>query len=103
MLRLLAPKLGNGEVQVAVTGSAGLGVAKAADLEFVQEVLPPPAGWNASSPDADVVVELGGEDAKIIFFSGGLEERMRNGFLRRRDRRVHRPDGHPAERHRRTS
>ena len=76
MLRLLAPKLGNGEVQVAVTGSAGLGVAKAADLEFVQEVFATAGGVERFIPDADVVVELGGEDAKIIFFSGGLEERM---------------------------
>ena len=38
MLRLLSPRLSGQAVQVAVTGSAGLGVAKAADLEFVQEV-----------------------------------------------------------------
>ncbi len=76
MLRLLVPKLGNGEVQVAITGSAGLGVAKAADLEFVQEVFATAGGVERFIPDADVVVELGGEDAKIIFFTGGLEERM---------------------------
>ena len=74
MLRLLVPKLGNGEVQVAITGSAGLGVAKAADLEFVQEVFATAGGVERFIPDADVVVELGGEDAKIIFFTGGLEE-----------------------------
>ncbi len=63
-------------VQVAITGSAGLGVAKAAELEFVQEVFASAGAVERFVPDTDVVVELGGEDAKIIFFTGGLEERM---------------------------
>ena len=76
MLRLLEPKLEGQEVQVAITGSAGLGVAKAAGLEFVQEVFATAGAVERFIPDTDVVVELGGEDAKIIFFTGGLEERM---------------------------
>ncbi len=76
MLRLLEPQLRGQEVQVAVTGSAGLGVAKAADLEFVQEVFATAGAVERFIPDTDVVVELGGEDAKIIFLTGGLEERM---------------------------
>ncbi|MFQ9126286.1 MAG: hypothetical protein ACLR4Z_05155 [Butyricicoccaceae bacterium] len=51
-----------------------------------------------TSRQADVVIELGGEDAKIVFLTGQLEERM-NGLLRRRHRRVHRPDGGPARRY----
>ena len=76
MLRLLSPRLSGQAVQVAVTGSAGLGVAKAADLEFVQEVFATAGAVERFIPDIDVVVELGGEDAKIIFLTGGLEERM---------------------------
>ena len=76
MLAMLGPKLSGSEVQVAVTGSAGLGVAKAANLEFVQEVFATAGAVERFYPSTDVVVELGGEDAKIIFFTGGLEERM---------------------------
>ena len=60
----------------AITGSAGLGVAKASGLPFVQEVYATAAVVRDRIPDADAVIELGGEDAKIIFFGGGLEERM---------------------------
>lgn len=63
-------------VNVAITGSAGLGVAKAANLPFVQEVYATAAAVNRYIPGADAVIELGGEDAKIIFFRGSLEERM---------------------------
>ena len=63
-------------VRLMITGSAGLGVAKAADLEFVQEVYATAAAVNTYIPNTDAVIELGGEDAKIIFFGGALEERM---------------------------
>lgn len=66
-LRRLEPQLAGTQVQVAVTGSAGLGVAKAANLEFVQEVFATAGAVEKFLPDTDVVVELGGEDAKIIF------------------------------------
>lgn len=61
---------------VAISGSAGLGVAECADIDFVQEVFATYEAVRKLEPDADAVVELGGEDAKIIFLSGGLEERM---------------------------
>ena len=64
------------DVRLAVTGSAGLGVAKAAGLDFVQEVYATAAAVQTYIPDTDAVIELGGEDAKIIFFGGALEERM---------------------------
>jgi len=60
----------------AITGSAGLGVAKSSGLPFVQEVYATAAVVRERIPDADAVIELGGEDAKIIFFAGSLEERM---------------------------
>ena len=64
------------DVKLVITGSAGLGVAKAAGLDFVQEVYATAAAVNTYVPDTDAVIELGGEDAKIIFFGGALEERM---------------------------
>ena len=62
--------------RVAITGSAGVGVAKAAKIPFSQEVYATAAAVRRHIADADAVIELGGEDAKIIFFGGALEERM---------------------------
>ena len=64
------------KLHVAITGSAGLGVAKARNIPFVQEVYATRAAVNRFIPGTDAVIELGGEDAKIIFFRGSLEERM---------------------------
>ena len=75
-LRSIRDMLAGHKVKLVVTGSAGLGVAKAAGLDFVQEVYATAAAVNAYIPDTDAVIELGGEDAKIIFFGGALEERM---------------------------
>ncbi len=75
-LRSISDMLAGQDVRLVITGSAGLGVAKAAGLDFVQEVYATAAAVNAYIPDTDAVIELGGEDAKIIFFGGALEERM---------------------------
>ena len=61
---------------VSVSGSAGLGMANAAKLNFVQEVYSTAECVRCLAPNTDAVIELGGEDAKIIFFTGGLDERM---------------------------
>lgn len=61
---------------VAITGSAGFGVAKICGIDFVQEVFATAGAVEHFAPDTDAVVELGGEDAKIIFFGTTLEERM---------------------------
>lgn len=61
---------------LALTGSAGLGLAEKAGLPFVQEVAGTYLAVERFYPKSDVVVELGGEDAKIIFLTGGTEERM---------------------------
>jgi predicted CoA-substrate-specific enzyme activase len=61
---------------LCITGSAGLGIAEAAGLPFVQEVYAAYEAVERRFPDADVVIELGGEDAKIIFLTGGIEQRM---------------------------
>ena len=68
--------IGNADLRVAITGSAGLGVAKASGVDFVQEVFATRKCVGRFVPQADVVIELGGEDAKIVFLTGQLEERM---------------------------
>ena len=68
--------IGNADLRVAITGSAGLGVAKASGIDFVQEVFATRKCVGRFVPQADVVIELGGEDAKIVFLTGQLEERM---------------------------
>ena len=75
-LKSISGQLSGQRVKLVITGSAGLGVAKAAGLDFVQEVYATAASVNTYIPDTDAVIELGGEDAKIIFFGGALEERM---------------------------
>ena len=62
--------------QVAITGSAGLGIAKDCGLPFVQEVFSTVGAVKKRFPQTDVVIELGGEDAKIVFLQGSPEERM---------------------------
>ena len=66
------------EIHTAVTlsGSAALGLAQSADLPFVQEVYATGKIVERYAPDTGVVIELGGEDAKVIFFDGGMDERM---------------------------
>ena len=75
-LHSIQDKLAGKDVRLVITGSAGLGVAKAAGIDFVQEVYATAAAVDRYIPGTDAVIELGGEDAKIIFFGGALEERM---------------------------
>ncbi len=76
LLRMAGDLLRDQPFTVALSGSAGLGLAKAAGLPFIQEVFATGEVVKKLAPDTDAVIELGGEDAKIIFFTGGLEERM---------------------------
>lgn len=76
MVTEAAPLLQGRRFYAALSGSAGLGLARAADLPFVQEVFATGEVVEALEPDTDVVIELGGEDAKVIFFRGGMDERM---------------------------
>ena len=61
---------------VALSGSAGMGVANDCGIQFVQEVFATRVAANTFIPGTDVVIELGGEDAKILFLTNGLEVRM---------------------------
>jgi len=76
MIEAITGLLDGRSFTVAVSGSAGLGMANAAGLSFVQEVYATAECVRCLEPDTDAVIELGGEDAKIIFFKGGLDERM---------------------------
>ncbi len=76
LLEEIYPLVGDEPVAVALSGSAGLGLAEACDVPFVQEVFATGEVVKALEPDASAVIELGGEDAKIIFFEGGTDERM---------------------------
>ena len=64
------------EISIAITGSAGMGISKSTGLDFIQEVFATSSAVKQYYPQTDVVVELGGEDAKIIFLTGATEERM---------------------------
>ncbi|MGM8249671.1 acyl-CoA dehydratase activase-related protein [Clostridium perfringens] len=66
----------NKKFNIAITGSAGYGISKEYNLPFVQEVFATTLAIKRYYDDVDVAIELGGEDAKIIFLTGGFEERM---------------------------
>lgn len=76
ILKELKNKIGSKRFSVAISGSAGFGISKITNIDFVQEVFATAEAVKKLIPDTDAVIELGGEDAKIIFLSGGLEERM---------------------------
>ena len=61
---------------ITISGSAGMGLADAGGIPFVQEVYATRLAAGRLLPDTDVIIELGGEDAKILFLQGGLEVRM---------------------------
>lgn len=67
---------GDAPIHLAVTGSAGIGFAEAAHLPFIQEVVATQLAVEERFHDIDVVIELGGEDAKILFLTEGTEVRM---------------------------
>lgn len=75
-LNEIKEKVGMGPYHVSFTGSAGLGLSERAHLPFVQEVESAFLAIRKLFPEADAAIELGGEDAKIIFLTGGVEERM---------------------------
>ena len=63
-------------MSVAITGSGGLLLAQWLDLLFIQEVIASKTAVATFIPQTDVAIELGGEDAKIIYFDQGIEQRM---------------------------
>ncbi|MFV0343795.1 MAG: acyl-CoA dehydratase activase-related protein [Anaerocolumna sp.] len=71
--------LGDMEISPMITGSGGLTISKHLGIPFVQEVIAVSTSLQDYEPKTDVAIELGGEDAKIIYFTGGIEQRM-NGI-----------------------
>ena len=69
-------KLGNIEVAPTITGSGGLALAQVIGIPFEQEVVCVSEALTDYAPQTDVAIELGGEDAKIIYFTNGVEQRM---------------------------
>ena len=69
-------KHGDMNLPVAMTGSAGIALAETLGIPFVQEVVATSNAVRARYPDADCVIELGGEDAKITYLTGNVEQRM---------------------------
>ena len=68
--------IGDTPMRVSITGSGGMLLAKWLDLEFVQEVIASKRAVETLIPQTDCAIELGGEDAKIIYFDNGIEQRM---------------------------
>ena len=66
----------SGRAELAISGSAGMGMAESVGVPFVQEVFATRVAAGRLVPGTDVVIELGGEDAKILFLTGGMEVRM---------------------------
>ena len=76
VLKKAADVIGEAPFRVALSGSAGFGLSKAAGIEFIQEVYATSKAVPYFDPAIDVIIELGGEDAKILVLPGGVEERM---------------------------
>ena len=79
LLKKAKEKLGDITLSPMITGSGGLTLSKHLGVPFVQEVVAVSTALNDYAPQTDVAIELGGEDAKIIYFTNGIEQRM-NGI-----------------------
>ena len=77
LLRRVAEQyIPGGRARLAISGSAGMGMAEGVSIPFVQEVFATRVAANRLAPGTDCIIELGGEDAKILFLTNGLEVRM---------------------------
>lgn len=80
LLEKAIQQLGKITVSPIITGSGGLTLAKHLEIPFVQEVIAVSTSLQSYAPKTDVAIELGGEDAKIIYFEGGNVEQRMNGI-----------------------
>ena len=80
LLKEAHDQLGDLLVAPVITGSGGLTLAKHLDIPFVQEVISVASALEHYAPKTDVAIELGGEDAKIIYFENGNVEQRMNGI-----------------------
>ena len=80
LIRKAYEKTGDFDVCPMITGSGGLTLANHLEVPFVQEVIAVSTALSYYAPQTDVAIELGGEDAKIIYFEGGNVEQRMNGI-----------------------
>lgn len=80
LLNKAVNQLGDIQVSPVITGSGGLTLANHLEVPFVQEVIAVSTSLKKLAPKTDVAIELGGEDAKIIYFEGGNVEQRMNGI-----------------------
>ncbi len=80
LLQRAYEKLGNLTLHPMITGSGGLTLANHLEVPFTQEVIAVATSLKELAPKTDVAIELGGEDAKIIYFEGGNVEQRMNGI-----------------------
>ncbi|MCM1325393.1 MAG: 2-hydroxyacyl-CoA dehydratase [Bacteroidales bacterium] len=80
LLKQAYEKLGNLMLHPMITGSGGLTLANHLEVPFTQEVIAVATSLKELAPKTDVAIELGGEDAKIIYFEGGNVEQRMNGI-----------------------
>lgn len=76
LLKKALDQLGNIYISPVITGSGGLSLANFLQVPFCQEVVCVSTALKSVAPQTDVAIELGGEDAKIIYFTNGIEQRM---------------------------
>ena len=81
LMRKAEEALGDLTIQPVITGSGGLTISKHLYVPFVQEVIAVATSLQDYAPHTDVAIELGGEDAKIIYFSNGVEQRDRKSVV----------------------
>ena len=72
-------KLKNSKVTIVITGSGGIDISQKLNIKFIQEVIASTHSIEYFYPETDVVIELGGEDAKVTYLTGGIDQRM-NGL-----------------------
>ena len=76
LLQQLAKRFPNAKLKINASGSSGLGLCDGLGIPFIQEVVACTEAVKSTEPNIDVIVELGGEDAKLIYLTNGLEQRM---------------------------
>ena len=80
LLEKASEQIGEAVLYPVITGSGGLTLAEHLNISFVQEVIAVSTSLEKLAPQTDVAIELGGEDAKIIYFEGGNIEQRMNGI-----------------------
>ena len=76
LLNHISERFPNATLKMNASGSSGLGICEPLGIPFIQEVVACTEAVKSTEPDIDVIIELGGEDAKLIYLTNGIEQRM---------------------------